>query len=177
MKKIMIAVTMVVLLAAAGLAMAQGCEKCSGMGMGYGPHSGAGHSGGHGLWKALNLTPEQMQKVQALRESFFKETLPLRNDLMSKKLEMRSLWLQTNPDEEKILAKQKEISALRAQLGERAIKNRFEMRSILTPEQQAKLANLRGGEWGEHGRGCGSGLGPGHHHHEMGMDMGYGPRW
>jgi len=176
MKKIIVAVMMVALLAAAGLAMAQGCEKCSGMGMEYGPHSGHGHMGGHGLWKALNLTPEQIQKVQALRESFFKETLPLRNDLMSKKLEMRSLWLQTNPDEEKILAKQKEISALKAQLGERAIKNRFEMRKILTPEQQAQLANLRGREGHEYGRGCGFGHGPGHHH-EMGMDMGYGPRW
>jgi Spy/CpxP family protein refolding chaperone len=173
MKKIIVAVLMVGILAAAGLAMAQGYEKGPGMGMGYGPHSG-GRLGGHGLCKALNLTPEQMQKVQALRESFFKETLPLRNDLMSKKLELRSLWLQTNPDEEKILAKQKEISTLRAQLGERAIKNRLEMRKILTPEQQAQLANLRGREWGGHGRGCGYGPGPGHHH-EMGM--GHGPGW
>jgi Spy/CpxP family protein refolding chaperone len=114
-----------------------------------------------------------MQKVQSLRESFFKETLPLQNDLMSKKLELRSLWLQANPDEEKILAKQKEISALKAQLGERAIKNRFEMRKILTPEQQAQLANLRGRSWHEYGRGCGFGPGPGHRH---GRGMGHGPR-
>jgi len=169
MKKIIVVGMLVTLLAAAGLVMAQGSEKGSGMEMGYGPHSG-----GHGLWRALNLTPEQTQKIQALRESFFKETLPLRNDLMSKKLEMRSLWLQANPDEEKILAKQKEISVLRVQLGERAIKNRFEMRQILTPEQQAKLANLRSRAWHEYGKGCGFGPGPGHHH-EMGMGM--GPRW
>ena len=172
MKKIIVAVV-IVLLVAAGVAMAQGYEKDPGMG--YGPHSG-GRSGEHGLWRALNLTPEETQKIQTLREGFFKETLPLRNDLMSKKLELRSLWLQTNPDEEKILAKEKEISALRAQLGERAIKNRFEMRQILTPEQQAQLANLRGRAWHEYGRGCGFGPGPGHHH-EMGMGMGYGPRW
>ena len=171
MKKIIVAVMMVALLAAAGLAMAQGCEKCSGMGMEYGHHSGGGHMGGHGLWKALNLTPEQTQKMQALRESFFKETLPLRNDLMSKKLELRSLWLQPNLDEEKILAKQKEISSLRAQLGEKAIKNRFAMRQILTPEQQAQMANLHAREWHEYGRGCGFGHGPGHHH-EMGMGEG-----
>ena len=89
----------------------------------------------------------------ALRESFFKEALPLRNDLMSKKLELRSLWLQTNPDEEKILAKQKEINDLKAQLQEKGTKNRLEMRKILTPEQQAQLASLRGREWREHGRG------------------------
>jgi Spy/CpxP family protein refolding chaperone len=174
MKKIIVAVGMVVLLAAAGLVMAQGYEKGPGMGMGYGPHSG-GRLGGHGLWRALNLTPEQTQKIQALQKSFFKETLPLRNDLMSKKLELRSLWLQPNLDEEKILAKQKEISGLRAQLGERVIKNRLEMRQILTPEQQAKLISLRAQQWHRYhryGRGCG--FGPGHYH-EMGM--GYGPRW
>ena len=174
MKKIIVAVGMVVLLAAAGLVMAQGYEKGPGMGMGYGPHSG-GRLGGHGLWRALNLTPEQTQKMQALRESFFKETLPLRNDLMSKKLELRSLWLQPNLDEEKILAKQKELSDLRAQIQEKAIKNRLEMRQILTPEQQAQLANLRSRAWHEYGRGCGFGPGPGRPHHEMGM--GYGPRW
>ena len=172
MKKIMVAVMMVAILAAAGLAMAQGCEKGPGMGMGYGPHSGGERPGGHGLWSALNLTPEQVQKVQALRESFFKETIPLRNELMSKKLELRSLWLKTNPDEEQILAKQKEINDLRAQLQEKATKNRLEMRKVLTPEQQAQLANLRGRSGRGYGRGCGFGSGPGY-----GMGMGMGPRW
>jgi Spy/CpxP family protein refolding chaperone len=170
MKKIMVAVMMVAILATAGLAMAQDCEKGPGMGMSYGPHSGGARSGGHALWRALNLTPEQAQQMGALRESFFKETLPLRNDLMSKKLELRSLWLQTNPDEEKILAKQKEISALRAQLQEKGTKNRLEMRKVLTPEQQAQLANLRGRAWHGYGRGCGSGS-------RYGMGMGSGPRW
>jgi Spy/CpxP family protein refolding chaperone len=167
MKKVMVAVMMVAILAAAGLVMAQGYEKGPGMGMGYGPHSG-----GHGLWSALNLTPEQVQKVQALRESFFKETIPLRNELMSKKLELRSLWLKTNPDEEQILAKQKEINDLRAQLQEKATKNRLEMRKVLTPEQQAQLANLRGRSGRGYGRGCGFGSGPAY-----GMGMGMGHRW
>jgi Spy/CpxP family protein refolding chaperone len=70
--------------------------------------------------------------------------LELSNELMSKKLELRSLWLKTNPDEEQILAKQKEIDDLRAQLQEKGAKNRLEMRKVLTPEQQAQLANLRG---------------------------------
>ena len=177
MKKIMVAVMIVALLVAAGLAMAQDSEKTPGVGMGYGPHSGGGHWGGHGLWKSLNLTPEQAEKMKALRKGFFEQTLPLRNDLMSKKFELKALWLKPDPDEERILAKQKEISALKAQLGEIAIKNRLEMRQILTPEQQAKFIRLSGERWHRHhryGGGCGFGPGPGHHH-EMGMS--YGPRW
>jgi Spy/CpxP family protein refolding chaperone len=174
-KKKIVVVMMAAILATAGLATAQDWGKGHEMGMGYGPHAGGARSAGSGLWKALNLTPEQMQKMQALRESFLKEKIPFRNELMLKRMELRGLWMQTNFDEAKILARQKEINALRAQLGEKVTKNRLEIRKILTPEQQAKLINLRGQQWHRHhrsGRGCGCGPGPGY-----GRGMGYGPRW
>jgi Spy/CpxP family protein refolding chaperone len=144
MKKVIPAVLMAAILATAGLATAQDWGKGHGMGMGYGPHSGGARSARSGLWRALNLTPEQTQKMQALRESFLKEKIPLRNELMLKRVELRGLWMQTNPDETKILGKQKEINALRAQFGEKVTKNRLEMRKILTPEQQAQLISLLG---------------------------------
>ena len=82
---------------------------------------------------------------------FDKDTLPLRNELMTKQLELRTLWSQTTPDQEKILAKQREINTLKGQLQEKATKHQLEMRSVLTPEQQA--------QWGAHGFGPGSGRG------------------
>jgi Spy/CpxP family protein refolding chaperone len=51
---------------------------------------------------------------------------------MEETTELKALWLQTNPDERKILEKQKEINGLRAQLQEKSIKNRLEMRKMLT---------------------------------------------
>ena len=166
MRKMIVGLMVVALLATAGMAMAQGW----GRGMGYGPGPGAGYGPGSGMgygpkgsWgPALNLTAEQNQKIQAMRESFFKESLPLRNEMQIKQLELRTLWAQTNPDQEKILAKQKEINALRAQMQEKATKNRLEMRKVLTPEQQAQL--------GAYGPGFGPGSGPG-----MGMRGGFGP--
>jgi Spy/CpxP family protein refolding chaperone len=169
MKKMIVAVLAVAVLATSGIAMAQGWGRGPGMGMGYGPcSSGYGPQGfGPGTPMAgLNLTPEQNQKMNAMREGFFKETIPLRNDLMAKQLEMRTLWSQTTPDQEKILAKQKEINALRAQMQEKATKHRLEMRQILTPDQQAKLQDFPGGlgmMGPGHGMrgGRGSGMGPG----------------
>ena len=182
MKKIIVAIMMLGIFASAGLAMGQGGAKGPGMGMGYSPYSGGARSGGPGLWGFLNLTPEQVEKLNALRGSFFKEKIPLRNELMAKRFELRALWVQTNPDEEKILAKQKEINVLRAQLQEKATKNRLEMLKILTPEQRAQWQAYKSSY--SHGRGydrrCGWGRGPGRHHHyppdEMGKGMGYGPR-
>jgi zinc resistance-associated protein len=154
MKKMIVAVMVISLLATAGLAMAQGWGRGPGYGPDYGPR---------GAWgPGLNLSAEQNQKIQAMKESFFKETLPLRNEMQTKRLELRTLWVQTNPDQEKILAKQKEINALRAQLQEKSTKNRLEMRKVLTPEQQAQL--------GAYGPGFGPGFGPG-----PGMKGGFGP--
>ena len=173
MKKMIVAVFVVTLLAASGLAMAQGWGRGAGMGPGYGPCA-TGY--GPGGWAAaLNLSPEQNQKMQALRESHFKETIPLRNEIMSKRLELRTLWAQTNPDQEKILAKQKEINALTAQFQEKATKHRLEMRQVLTPEQQAKIGTFPGGPGGfGPGYGMRGKFGPGR---GMGWGAGYCPRW
>ncbi len=162
MKKIIVAVLAVALLAVAGVAMAQGWGR--GPGMGYGPGMGSGPGyGGPGL----NLTPEQNQKMQALREGFFKEMLPLRNEMQIKRLELRTLWAQTNPDQDKILAKQKEVNALREKFQEKSTLHRLEMRKVLTPEQQAQL--------GAYGPGFGPGFGPGHGMRGGMMGGGFGP--
>ena len=186
MKKLMITVLAVALLATSGVVMAQGwgggpgMGRGPGMGMGYGPCDpgygarGPGYGPGAGAL-GLNLTPEQTQKMQALQESYFKETLSLRNEMMVKKLEIQTLWAQTNPDEGKILAKQKEINSLRAQLQEKATKHRLEARNILTPEQQAQLGSYRGyGPGSGRGYGMRGGFGPGR---GMGWGPGGCPRW
>jgi len=182
MKKIIFVVLVAVILSTAGLAIALDSAKDPGMGMGYGPHSGG--PAGHGPWRVLNLTPEQVEKMKALRKTFFEQALPLRNELMSKKFELKALWLQTNPDEGKILAKEREVNALRVQLQEKATKNRLEMRKILTPEQQAQLTSLLGRHRMRHRYGGGREFGScccghhhRHHHYNEGMGMGYGPRW
>jgi len=184
MTKIIFVVMMAGILATAGLAMALDSAKDPGMGMGYGPHSGGPGLRGHGLWGALKLSPEQVEKMKVLRKTFFEQALPLRNELMSKKFELKALWMQTNLDEGRILAKQKEINDLRDQFGEKVTKNRLEMRKILTPDQQAQLISLlsRHRMWHRIGEGrefgsCYCHHHHRHHHHDEGMGMGYGPRW
>ncbi len=174
MKKMIVGLMVVALLATAGLAMAQGWGRGMGYGPGpgteYGPGYGPGY-GPRGSWGAnLNLTAEQNQKMQAMRESFFKETLPLRNEMQVKQLELKTLWAQTNPDQEKILAKQKELNALKAQMQEKGTLHRLEMRKVLTPEQQAQIGAFGPG-FGS-GYGMRGGFGPG-----RGMGPGGCPRW
>jgi len=127
MKTVFALVALLGLLTFPLLAMAQGWGMGMHQGMGYGPSW-------MGSWASrLNLSNEQIQKLEALHERFLKETISMRNDLDLKQIELRTLWLQANPEEGKILAKEKEINGLRSQIQERATKYLLEARRVLTP--------------------------------------------
>jgi len=107
------------------------------------------------MFKKLNLTDEQKNKIEALVTAREKEIRPIREKMFDKSVELRRLWLNENPDKDKILALQKEARTLRDNMEDKATALRFEIRKILTPEQQAKLANFGWGRDPGFGpRGC-----------------------
>ena len=103
-------------------------------------------------WERLNLTNEQQTKIETLQTAAEKELRPIREKMFDKKVELRKLWLQPNPDRDKINAAQKEMRALRDQIEDKNTALKLEIRKQLTAEQQEKLA---AGGWGR-----GSGFGP-----------------
>ena len=116
-----------------------------------------------GEWaERLHLTEEQTARLQKLRESFLRETLTLRNDLVIKRLDLNDLLADPRSDPRRVLAKQTEISELESKIGERMVIYRLEMRQILTPEQVKLLPEgifFRGfhGRWMMPGQGRGMG--------------------
>jgi Spy/CpxP family protein refolding chaperone len=106
--------------------------------------------------KISNLTPEQKAKFQELRRKFNEETAQLRGALVTKRIELQSLWTNPNPDPKAIMDKEKELRDLQNQMRDKAVQKMLEARKLLTPEQLA-----------EFGSGCGMGL-------EHGQMMGHG---
>ncbi len=106
----------------------------------------------------LNLTSEQLTKLNDLRTAFYNETVDLRNQLQSKSLELRTLMLDPVKNQSKITALQKEMLTIQQKLQEKALNLRVEARKLLTPEQLAMLPP-----------GCGLGIGIG-----MGFGAGRG---
>lgn len=100
-----------------------------GMGCPTGHRMGGGMMGKRGLM--MNLTPEQAGQVFDLRQKFMNDTAGLRKELMMKAVEMGQLWKAEKPDEKAILAKVKELSALRGQFMEKAVAQRLEMKKIV----------------------------------------------
>jgi Spy/CpxP family protein refolding chaperone len=128
---------------------------------------GRGYCNEAGL-RRLNLTDEQKAKIEALRIAYEKDVRPIKEKMFDKSVALRRLWLQENPDKDKIYAAQKEVRTLRDKIQDKVTALRFEIRKILTPEQKEKLASF--------GWGRGMGFGPrggmrGHGEHGPGMGM------
>ena len=158
--KVKIFMVGVALIALAGSAVAAG----PGFGMGRNVHCPDGMN-------QLNLTPEQQTKLGELKEKHWKDTVSLRNEMQTKRLELRTLWTAPNPDKNKIVAKQKELNELRDKMQAKAIDFRLDIRKALTPEQAAQLGTFSAGmgfhggmgrmRMGEQGPCGGPGQGPG----------------
>ena len=104
-----------------------------------------GMQGGHGYGmnpyfaSNMNLTDDQKGQLQSRHEAFMAEMNPLRNELFSKKMELRELWTKANPNQAKISAKQQEIRELQNQMQERATEYQLACRQMLTTEQREKM--------------------------------------
>jgi len=131
MKRITLITALIIMFASAPLVMAQPRGMKGGMGPGGGRHASA--------LANLNLTAEQSEKIRAIRETHQKDIIPIQTKMFTKRAELRLLWMQTNPDAEKIKSTQKEILDLRGQLMDKKTDFRLEFRNILTPEQCTKL--------------------------------------
>jgi Spy/CpxP family protein refolding chaperone len=130
-----------------------------------GPGMGPGHRGMHESWshgKDYPLTSEQKTKFQELRRKFREENAKLIGAMVTKRLELQSLWTDPKADSKAILDKEKELRDLQNQLRDKTVQMRLEARKFLTPEQIA-------------GFGPGSGMGPGFgRDHMKGQGMGAG---
>jgi len=127
-------------------------------GQGMGPGMGPGHRGMHESWgpaRDYPLTPDQKAKFQELRRKFRDENAKLIGAMVTKRLELRSLWTDPKADPKAILDKERELRDLQNQLKDKAVQMRLEARKFLTPEQ---IENWRPGR----GMGMGPGEGRGH---------------
>ena len=159
MKKISVIAAFLIVVASATLVMAGPRGK--------GNWEGGGWCAAPSALASLNLTAEQSEKIRGLRESCLKEITPIRAQLLSKRAELKLLWIQTKLEPDKIRANQKEVRDLIGQLQEKSTDFRLAFRNILTPEQTSKLLAQGIGRgkghhrWGDRGKDRGLGRSPG----------------
>ena len=139
-KVFIIALAALFVIGTVSIAFSRGGQGRRGRGIGSG--LGQGPRMESQVPEELKLTKEQQENLQSLRIDFAKETLPSRNEMQIKELELRQLWLADELDEEAILEKSKEVSDLRNQIQEKMIRHRLDAAKVLTKEQRALFAKV-----------------------------------
>ena len=136
------------------------------LGQGQGP--GWGQRGGWGPGFQGNLNDQDIDKLNQDRQAFFESTRDLREKLNQKELELRAEMAKQDPDVNKAVNLQKEVSDLEGQLDQKRVEQRVKMQKE-NPEFFAERGYRRGYGYGPRG-GMGMGYGP-----RGGWGMGYGP--
>lgn len=91
----------------------------------------------------LNLSEDQIKKLQDLNLKYQKEVLEVRNTLQAKGLELQTLLLSKEPDQAKVDSLVEEIGQLRTDIQKKTLNHQIETRKILTQEQWDKLRSYR----------------------------------
>ena len=91
----------------------------------------------------LGLSPEQKDKLKALRDDMRSKQNNLRNDLRVAKLALQQELESINPDRKKADNLVESINKLQTQMLALRVDQVFSMHAILTPEQYEKLVQQR----------------------------------
>jgi len=126
-----------VLITVAALAIVGfGVNAFAGWGMGSG-HMGGGHrgpgwhhGGGYGPGYQGNLSEADIETMEKERQAFFSATDGLRRELYQKELALRSELAKENPDTQKAIDLQKEISKFNSELDQKHLEHMIAMRKI-----------------------------------------------
>jgi Spy/CpxP family protein refolding chaperone len=123
---------------------------------------GHGMQGMHGMMAGMpDMTPEQMDKFDAMRVAHMKTVMPIRTGIQVAEIEMDALWRADKLDAKKIVAKVNEIGGLRQKLELAKVNHRIEMHNSLTPDQQKAMRKMHMGRGLGMMRGKGRGTGRG----------------
>lgn len=129
------------------------------VGIGATAFAGRGKGGwdrGYGRGTMMEeLTEEQIKAIEEERKAFWKDTESQRRNLHVKELELRTELARENPDAQKALALQKELSGIKSDLDQKRIEHVLKMQKI-SPHVGRGAMMGRGGRMGygpDSGRG------------------------
>jgi periplasmic protein CpxP/Spy len=112
---------------------------------GRGKHDGHGMRGmrAGGFFRQLNLTEDQKAKIKQIRENFAQTNKPLREELRTKRQQLRQASEGGTFNQALATQKLTEMAGVQARLMSERFKLHQEMLSVLTAEQKAQLEQAK----------------------------------
>jgi Spy/CpxP family protein refolding chaperone len=118
----------------------------------HGGWGGGNGSFGGGFIDKLNLTTEQREQMQQIRQKYQSEITQLKDNLRTERTKLREM-MASNDSNTNISNQHQKIVNLNQQLSKLRFDSMLEMRQVLTTEQRETFANLmkerqgRRGNW------------------------------
>lgn len=110
------------------------------MGTGFQRH---GEMNQQGMFRALNLTDEQVKAFKEIHMSLYKEVKPIQNQLNEAEAHQKTLLSADEPNLNAINDNIEKIGKLKTEIQKVRIKYLLEMRSKLTDEQRMKMDMMK----------------------------------
>ncbi|MEG4283905.1 Spy/CpxP family protein refolding chaperone [Microcoleus sp. A006_D1] len=104
------------------------------------PNRPAGKKGG--LFEQLNLSADQKQKMQAVRDRYKEQVSQRMQAIRQARQELETMMSSTTANASQMRDKHRQIMGLRQQLEEVQFESTLSMREVLTPEQRSQLSQL-----------------------------------
>lgn len=108
--------------------------------MGYGPGYGPRMGGYEGRGA---LSEEDAAKIDKARNDFYKATRKIRNEIDDADIALRREMDKDQPNEDKMMDLQKQLSRLQAEFDQKALAHRLEMRKLMPEGYRGR--GFRGG--------------------------------
>lgn len=118
------------------------------MGPGYGGYmmgwdaDNAPHNRGYADWG--NLSDADAAKLRASQRKFYQDTQSLRNQIDQKQLALSSEMDRANPNRDRVMKLQKELSKLQSEFDQKALAHRLEIRKLLPDNYQGNAYGYEG---------------------------------
>ena len=100
----------------------------------------------------LDLTTEQSEQIQAIREDSRATMEPLHQQLQQAREQLQSQLASDTPTDQ-LRRQHQQVQALQQQLGEQRFESMLAIRQVLTSEQRVQMAELAEQHRGQRGRG------------------------
>lgn len=133
----------------------------------------------------LNLTNDQLIRIQTLRTNFLTKRIKQKAQLQLVQLQLRTLLEADLPVQNKVLTQMRKARGIRGKIQEERVKAQLKMLTVLKKEQRTLLRThcpgwghkgaFRGGPWGRKGKGFRRGHGRGWGRGGRGGGGGWGP--
>lgn len=93
------------------------------------------------ILQQLDLTPEQSQQIEGIKQEFETKNSPLKEEMQSNRQDI-GLTFTSDASTAELRQQHQKVRALRQQLGDNHFEMMLQVREILTPEQRTQVAEL-----------------------------------